>query len=146
MGNADYLNFKYAIEYLAEVFGGVAANEFSPKKLKAVRSRMVKAGKLCRNTVNKYTKYLKRIFAWGVEEELVNANVEHGLPHSNPSLIGMTIGEIMLLTEAERASIKDALQGKMRRLKDELNNNSRWRVLSPVDERMIGYVSENCLL
>jgi integrase len=79
MSKGDYLNFKYAIEYLAEVFGELAVNEFSPKKLKAVRSQMVESEKLCRNTVNKYTKYIKRIFAWGVEEELVNANVEHGL-------------------------------------------------------------------
>jgi len=40
---------------------------------------MVKAGTLCRNSVNKYTKYIKRIFAWGVEEELANANVGLGL-------------------------------------------------------------------
>ncbi|MDR0326859.1 MAG: site-specific integrase [Planctomycetaceae bacterium] len=79
MGYADFLNFGYAIEYLAEAFGELAANEFSPKKLKTVRSQMVKAGTLCRDTVNKYTKYLIRIFAWGVEEELVNANVAHGL-------------------------------------------------------------------
>ena len=79
MGKIDYLNFKYAIGYLAEVYGELAVNEFSPKKLKVVRSQMVKAGTLCRNTINKYTKYVKRIFSWGVEEEFVNANVAHGL-------------------------------------------------------------------
>ncbi|MCL2304172.1 MAG: VWA domain-containing protein [Planctomycetaceae bacterium] len=70
---------------------------------------------------------------------------EHGLPHSNPSLLGMTMGEIMLLTEAQRASIKEALESKIKRLKDELNDKSRWRKLSPVDERLIGHVSESCL-
>jgi integrase len=79
MGKVDYLNFKYAVGYLAEVYGELAVNEFSPKKLKLVRSQMVKAGTLCRDTVNRYTKYIKRIFAWGVEEEFVNANVSHGL-------------------------------------------------------------------
>jgi len=72
MGKADYTNFQYAVGYLA-------VNEFSPKKLKEVRSKMVKAGTLCRSTVNRYIKYIKRIFAWGVEEELVNANVGLGL-------------------------------------------------------------------
>ena len=71
---------------------------------------------------------------------------EYGLPHTKPSLVGMTFGEIMVLTEAQRASIKDTLESKIRRLKEELNDKSRWRVLSPVDERIIGYVSENCLL
>ena len=79
MGGADYANFKYAIGYLAEVYDELAVNEFSPKKLKVVRSQMVKASTLCRGTVNKYIKYIKRIFSWGVEEELVNANVGLGL-------------------------------------------------------------------
>ena len=79
MGKADYLNFKYAIGYLIEVYGEHTVNVFSPKKLKVVRLRMVKASTLCRSTVNRYTKYIKRIFAWGVEEEIVNANVGLGL-------------------------------------------------------------------
>ena len=40
---------------------------------------MVQAGTLCRNQVNRYTGYIKRIFAWGVEEEIVQANVIHAL-------------------------------------------------------------------
>lgn len=70
---------------------------------------------------------------------------EYGLPHSNPSLLGLTMGEIMLLTEQERASIKDALRSKINRLKDELNEKARWRRLSDNDERIIGHVSESCL-
>ena len=70
---------------------------------------------------------------------------EYGLPHSNPSLLGMTMGEIMLLTEAERASIKETLHFKIRRLNDELNDKLRWRKLSDADERIIGHVSESCL-
>ena len=31
-----------------------AVNDFSPKKLKTVRSKMVKAGTLCRNQINRY--------------------------------------------------------------------------------------------
>jgi hypothetical protein len=55
MGKADHRNFKYAIGFLAEVYGELAVNEFSPKKLKVVRSQMVKAGTLCRNQINRYT-------------------------------------------------------------------------------------------
>ena len=79
MDKTDLGHFKTAIGYLVETYGELSGNEFSPKKLKAVRSQMVKAGTLCRNTVNKYTKYIKRIFSWGVEEELVNANIGLGL-------------------------------------------------------------------
>ena len=79
MDRTDLGHFRTAIGYLVEVYGGIAVNEFSPKKLKVCRNQMVKAGTLCRNSVNKYTKYIKRIFSWGVEEELVNANVGLGL-------------------------------------------------------------------
>ena len=75
----DYTHYKQAVGHLAEIYGELAVNEFSPKKLKVCRSRMVNAGTLCRNTVNRYVKYIKRIFAWGVEEELVDANVGLGL-------------------------------------------------------------------
>jgi integrase len=71
--------FKQAIGYLAEVYGELAVNEFSPKKLKAVRSQMVKAATLCRNTVNRYSCNIVRIFQWGVEEELVQESVYNAL-------------------------------------------------------------------
>ena len=71
--------FKQAIGYLVEAYGKLAANEFSPKKLKAVRNQMVSAASLCRNTVNRYSGYIVRIFQWGVEEELVQENVYNAL-------------------------------------------------------------------
>ena len=71
--------FNATIGYLVEVHGELAVNEFSPKKLKAVRNQMVKAGALCRNQINRYIGNIKRIFAWGVEEEIVQSNVYHAL-------------------------------------------------------------------
>jgi integrase len=70
---------KYAIGYLAECYGELAVNEFSPKKLKVVRSQMVKAGTLCRKTINNYIGKIRRMFAWGVEEEVVSASISHAL-------------------------------------------------------------------
>ena len=75
MGADAVVMFKQSIGYLVESYGELAVNEFSPKKLKTVRSKMVKAGTLCRNQVNRYTGYIKRIFQWGVEEEIVLSNV-----------------------------------------------------------------------
>ncbi|MCL2709942.1 MAG: tyrosine-type recombinase/integrase [Planctomycetaceae bacterium] len=78
MHKSDYRHYKQAVRHLADAYGEFAVNEFSPKKLKTVRARMVKSG-LCRDIVNRYTGFIKRIFAWGVEEELVNATVSHAL-------------------------------------------------------------------
>jgi len=68
-------HFKQCIGYLVEVYGELAVDEFSPKKLKVVRSQMVKTGRLCRNQINDHTNRIVRIFNWGVEEELVTPNV-----------------------------------------------------------------------
>jgi integrase len=79
LGKDAIVMFKQSIGYLVDVYGGLAVGEFSPKKLKVCRDQMVKAGTLCRNQINRYTGYIKRIFAWGVEEEIVQSTVLHAL-------------------------------------------------------------------
>ena len=51
--------------------------EFSPRCFKAVQAAMVEAG-WCRNVVNGQLRRVKRVFKWGVGEELVPATVHHG--------------------------------------------------------------------
>ena len=75
--------FKQCIGYLDEIYGELPVNEFSPKKLKVVRERMVKSGRLCRNQINRYATMIIRIFSWGVEEELAKTNV-HALREVKP--------------------------------------------------------------
>jgi integrase len=83
-------HFRQVIGYLVETYGDLAVNEFSPKKLKVVRDQLVKAVKpcqktgktkrrFCRKMVNDYIGRIKRIFAWGVEEELVHADVYNAI-------------------------------------------------------------------
>jgi len=54
------------------------ASEFSPLKLKAVRQRMIESD-LCRNEINKRIGRIKRMFRWGVENELVSPIVRDAL-------------------------------------------------------------------
>ena len=79
LSKADTRNFKSAIGYLVGLFGGLPVNGITPKKLRAVRSQMVRNGKLCRNTINRFVANIVRIFAWGCEEEWVGANVAGAL-------------------------------------------------------------------
>ena len=60
------------------LWGRLPAKDFSPKKLKAVRARMVEKG-WCRNYVNAQVNRVRRAFAWAVEEELVPGTVHHAL-------------------------------------------------------------------
>ena len=72
----DLSHFKRVVGFLVDIYGELSVNEFSPKKLKAVRKQMVSAGTLCRRMVNSYTARIIRIIAWGVEEELAKVDVE----------------------------------------------------------------------
>ncbi len=75
LDRAEFLHSKRAIGYLIEPYGAFTVNEFSPKKLKVCRDQMVKAGTLCRSQINKQIGRIIRIFAWGVEEELVRPDI-----------------------------------------------------------------------
>ena len=71
LDKTEFQHCERAIGYLIEIHGELAVNEFSPKKLKVCRNQMVKAGTLCRSQINKHIGRIIRIFAWGVEEEVV---------------------------------------------------------------------------
>ena len=75
----EFQHFKRAIGFLIEFYGELAVNEFSPKKLKVCRNQMVKTGTMCRSQINKQIGRIIRIFAWGVEEELVLPNIVSAL-------------------------------------------------------------------
>ena len=49
LGKDAIIMFRQSIGYLVDVYGELAVDEFSPKKLKVCRDQMVKAGTLCRN-------------------------------------------------------------------------------------------------
>ena len=74
MHPAHICHFKTTIAYLVEIYGDILVDTFSPKKLKTVRDQMVRRGKLCRKGINDYIGRIVRIFAWGVEEEIVQPN------------------------------------------------------------------------
>jgi len=67
-----------ALRPLRQLFGRTSAADFGPRSLKLVREHMIAAG-LCRTTINKYVHRIKRLFAWGVEQELVDVRIHQAL-------------------------------------------------------------------
>ncbi len=63
---------------LTKLYARLAAVEFSPLKLKAVRELMIEAG-WCRPSVNHAVGTIKRCFKWATENEMVPPHVHHGL-------------------------------------------------------------------
>jgi integrase len=74
----ELTNVKRAIKTLRESYASLPAKEFSPLKLKAVRDRFIREG-LARSNCNRHARTIVRIFAWGVENELIPPAVAHGL-------------------------------------------------------------------
>ncbi len=67
-------NMRYALRFLIKAHGRCRVREFGPLKLKEVRAAMIAAG-MVRTNINRTVDRLKRVFSWGVENELVPAEV-----------------------------------------------------------------------
>lgn len=69
---------RQSMKPLAKLYGRSPTAEFGPSALKAVRQAMVEKD-LCRNVINARVNRIRRIFKWGVENEMVNPTVLHAL-------------------------------------------------------------------
>lgn len=67
-----------ALRHLVKVHGETRIRDFSPKKLKAVRDSMIASGYV-RSSINLHVGRIKRMFRWGVSEELVPVEVYQSL-------------------------------------------------------------------
>jgi len=71
-------NLRHALRFLIRKHGQCRVKEFGPIKLKEVRAEMLKDD-LYRTSINKAVHRIKRVFAWGVEEEIVPAMIYQAL-------------------------------------------------------------------
>lgn len=71
-------NIRYALRPLRKLFASTNASEFGPKSLLLVRQSIIDAG-LCRNVINARVSRIRRLFRWAAKNELVPANLYHGL-------------------------------------------------------------------
>ncbi|MCL2028466.1 MAG: site-specific integrase [Bacteroidales bacterium] len=73
----QYEHFCRAVKWVLEAgYADLPANDFSPKKLIAVRENMIASGRYCRKHINGYKNRIVRMFRWGVTYEIVtNADV-----------------------------------------------------------------------
>jgi integrase len=71
-------DFRLSLRPLKELYGHTPVKDFGPLALKAVRVKMIDSG-LCRGVVNQRIGRIRRMFKWGVENELVPPSVLQGL-------------------------------------------------------------------
>ena len=76
-------NLKDAVRPLVASHGQVSVTDFGPLSLKAVRESMI-ASDLSRGVVNERVNRIRRVFKWGVENQIVPPSVLHGLQSVAP--------------------------------------------------------------
>jgi integrase len=76
--SSEVANFDQAIRPLIKLYSNIAAADFGPLKLEAVRNAMVTTG-WARTTINHQVARLKMVFKWAVSRELIAAAVYQAL-------------------------------------------------------------------
>ena len=71
---SEVSSIRCAFNVLLSHFGRLPVNDFAPLKLKTIRNTMIVAGWV-RNGINQQVRRITRMLRWGVEQELVLAEV-----------------------------------------------------------------------
>ena len=79
---------KRVIQYLKDLYGRIPAVEFGPRAFRAVRHQMIKDGDRSRGYINSMADRVKRMFKWGVGQQLIPPSVYEGLQ----SVPGLRLG------------------------------------------------------
>jgi integrase len=66
-----YWHYVGALRPLRDLYGDTLATEFGPLALEAIRDKLARDGKLSRTTINKRLDYVKRVFKWAKNKELI---------------------------------------------------------------------------
>lgn len=74
----EQAGIRSALRFVRRQYGSTLADQFGPLKLKAVREAMIEAG-LSRGVINQYVNRIRRMFRWGVENELIPVEVYQAL-------------------------------------------------------------------
>jgi len=74
----EQAGIRSALRFVRRLYGSTPAREFGPMKLKAVRQAMMEAD-LSRGVINQYVGRVRRMFRWGVENELIPVDVYQAL-------------------------------------------------------------------
>lgn len=112
---------KLAIGILVDLFAEIAAKDFNPLDLRAVRQRMVEQG-WSRSFCNKQTARIKHIFSWAVGWNFVPVSVPDSLKHVESLSPGQTDAPESrprsAISEERLTAVRNELNGRTRDLWD----------------------------
>lgn len=116
---SEYHICRQSARILTRMVGEEFANSFGPSRFKHVRAAMIRGdwpredddvghGQLTRSTINKYCNRIRRMFRWGVEQELIPSSVLEGLRAVAPLAKGRTSAKEAEPTTAVDQAVVDA--------------------------------------
>ena len=81
-----YTTFRIIVlDFLLKLYGdGIPVDDFKPSCLKLVRENMVQSRRFNRDTINRHTRRIASIFAWGVENDTVSETTWRALKSVKP--------------------------------------------------------------
>lgn len=85
----ELVRSRLVTDQLTALFGSLPVAHFGVQALTTVREAWVAKG-LCRDTINEYTMKARRIFSWGVIQEIVPSTVSHALREIQGLVAGRT--------------------------------------------------------
>lgn len=77
-GTGELPCIRDAVRWVKALYGSKPVGDFGPLALKSVRQEMINKG-WCRSHINHQMNRIRRMFRWGVSEELVSGEVFHSL-------------------------------------------------------------------
>ena len=106
----EFVDMRQSAIPLAEQYSRLPVTRFGPLALKAVRQQWVERG-LARRHINQKINRIRRIFRWGVENELVPADVLRALEAVAPLRMGRTDArETEPIEPADEADVLPVMQ------------------------------------
>jgi len=97
-------NIRYAIRPLKEIYGRTQVKDFGPLALKALQNHLIDQG-VSRKTVNSRIGIIRRIFRWGVSEQLCPPSLLHALS----SVMGLQAGRTNARETAPIRPVQDSV-------------------------------------
>ncbi len=74
----EYEALRHAVRFVKLLYGRKLCSEFGPIALQSVMHKMIESG-LARGTINRQLGRIKRMFRWGVSQELIPADIAQAL-------------------------------------------------------------------
>ena len=133
---ADYYAFRSAAKILLQLYSGITVDSFTPKCLAAVQHQFAqhtdKNGKrYSRQYCNTLTKHIKRMFRWGVAQELVSPTTTDALKYVESLRRGRTVAPESKPREDVTDEVVDATLPHLLPTVAAMVQVQRWAVMRP---------------